>query len=696
MLSWSRNTFVVATISFTVVLASCGKNDSSSGGAKPATNVQPNQTQHQEHHSYEIETVINGVRCTTGKQEFNSHDSYCNGLQDETLNQSCGLSGRYDLFLVDCRDYTWAPKASKPATQPQQPPASELPAQNSYRNRPQAPEFLVIEKVEKDSSKFTPANTVILNQLAQGYIDCGMTASAPSCLDGEFIPTSQYPDYIELNNSQLLVSTFTNKNQSFKFIAALEFAPVNNGQSQISSRVKVAIVDQSVSPQQIRKDFIDGKMYPAIQLVVADKAIEVMKRELAHHWDYKQVYHYSDLLLKKESSAGTKKFVQSILDQQYSSIVGSGVLAYQRDLIELVRSNFAHSSLLISISNSLINSNDERISRIAGVTLGQENQKSDRIKKVVREALGDSDWTLRQEAVRALTKIRDNADDENKILMMIDDSVSDVQDAAVSAAGGIKLGSQNMSTLLSLTESSSWVTRQHAVKLLGRIQTSSSDQKLIEQIADPVSDVADSALEQIKKRSLNESHLPTLGKQLESSSWVVRLNAVNLIAQIQDEKAGAALIPMLSDSVSDVSDTAQAQLQKRTIYDTYVPAFRGLLQNSSWVTRLMAAKQLGRLKSGESTSALISDLDDSVSDVADAINTLLKGRPFSEAHIAQFITHLGSSSWVTRQTAANLLGNTSSDKALNALIDRIGDESVSDVKDAMTASIKKIKARIGK
>jgi hypothetical protein len=55
--------------------------------------------------SINYELTENG--CATGKHEFSSHDDYCAGLKNDSLNNFCAIGMRYEKFKQDCGDKTW-------------------------------------------------------------------------------------------------------------------------------------------------------------------------------------------------------------------------------------------------------------------------------------------------------------------------------------------------------------------------------------------------------------------------------------------------------------------------------------------------------------------------------------------------------------------------------------------------------------
>ncbi|NRA62937.1 MAG: hypothetical protein HRU19_00555 [Pseudobacteriovorax sp.] len=57
-----------------------------------------------EDYNYDFEDVVDGEACVT-KQSFDSLESYCNGLKDDGLNDSCAVENRRILYETDCETH---------------------------------------------------------------------------------------------------------------------------------------------------------------------------------------------------------------------------------------------------------------------------------------------------------------------------------------------------------------------------------------------------------------------------------------------------------------------------------------------------------------------------------------------------------------------------------------------------------------
>jgi len=55
--------------------------------------------------SFSYNLTENG--CSTGEKTFSSNDAMCSALKDDSLNQYCAQSLRYQKFTNDCPGKTW-------------------------------------------------------------------------------------------------------------------------------------------------------------------------------------------------------------------------------------------------------------------------------------------------------------------------------------------------------------------------------------------------------------------------------------------------------------------------------------------------------------------------------------------------------------------------------------------------------------
>lgn len=76
---WMMSLALLATVS--ILLSGCGSD---------------------EEFTYELSETVNTSSCTTKKQEFDSKEDYCKGLQDPARNYNCAEGQRKTLYKQNC------------------------------------------------------------------------------------------------------------------------------------------------------------------------------------------------------------------------------------------------------------------------------------------------------------------------------------------------------------------------------------------------------------------------------------------------------------------------------------------------------------------------------------------------------------------------------------------------------------------
>ena len=413
--------------------------------------------------------------------------------------------------------------------------------------------------------------------------------------------------------------------------------------------------------------------------------------------------------------------------------------------------------LLLAVSDDLLGSKSAGISQLAAITLAERGVQSDIINSKVRDSLSNSDYSMRILGIYALAKIKTGLPDEGLLIERLGDSDSDVRGAASNVVVSIQLGNDHLSYLGKVLGQSNYNIRILAIKFLGLINTAESTAMIIPRLGDSDSDVRSAANALVNKRSLSNNELTLLSAILSQNNYNVRILAVNQIGRINSHEAAQKLVTMLGDgdsdvrsaaatalnkfqlsleelsglvkllnsnnytirilavkfmskiaeqpsteqmvltlgdSDSDVRSTTISLLKKRTLADTEVRALQTVAKNNNYSVRVNAAYFLGAIKTENATSALILMIADSDSDVRSSVVTALRGRTFTDDHVQALSGPLNSSiNYNIRVTAANFLGTTSSCKARSILVDRLVNESDSDVMNAIKQALQAIKAR---
>ena len=186
-------------------------------------------------------------------------------------------------------------------------------------------------------------------------------------------------------------------------------------------------------------------------------------------------------------------------------------------------------------------------------------------------ALKDEDWAIREEAAMMLGTLRDPRA-VGPLVSVLRDGDRAVRDAATGA-------------LLAIGEP--------AVTTLGAC------------LSDPlltVQELASSVLARIADARV----LTPLITALVSPDWIVRMHAAKALGRIQDPEAVTPLVPLLQDSVKAVREETSAALA--AIGAAALPSLLGALTHGEWLVRLHAVEALGKTRSPEAVSPLLSVL----------------------------------------------------------------------------------------
>jgi HEAT repeat protein len=186
-------------------------------------------------------------------------------------------------------------------------------------------------------------------------------------------------------------------------------------------------------------------------------------------------------------------------------------------------------------------------------------------------ALKDEDWAIREEAAIMLGALRDPRAVAPLVSVLRDDDRA-VRDAAIGA-------------LLAIGEP--------AVTTLGAC------------LSDPALTVQESA-SSVLATIADARVLTPLIAALASPDWIVRMHAAKALGRIKDPEAVGPLVPLLQDSVKAVREETSTALA--AIGDAALSSLLGALTHEDWLVRLHAVEALGKTRSPEAVTPLLSVL----------------------------------------------------------------------------------------
>ncbi|MCM0605595.1 MAG: HEAT repeat domain-containing protein [Xanthomonadaceae bacterium] len=345
---------------------------------------------------------------------------------------------------------------------------------------------------------------------------------------------------------------------------------------------------------------------------------------------------------------------------------------------------------------------------------------------IILERYNDSFSDVRTAAVAIMTN-RGFTEAEIPQLIQLARAGGDASQIIVIQALGKFKTDEVLNTLIGLLNDSGWEVREAAVYEVELNPSSVATKALICKMGDSDSDVANAATAAVNKRKLSNTELPEFQKLLSNNDWGTRKKGINSIKTIDTTEATLAIIPLITDSDSDVREAAMSALNGRKMGEetekeliklstsgraegrmnvitlisknlspTVIETLIKMTKDSEWTIRLAAVNAIAKTLEENVTARLIDMIPESDSEVKNAVSTALKGRTFTDSHINQLGNHLNNNDWGRRREAANYLGTTSSQKALDLLRDRLDIETDSDVQVALRQAIKDVKARLGK
>ncbi len=200
--------------------------------------------------------------------------------------------------------------------------------------------------------------------------------------------------------------------------------------------------------------------------------------------------------------------------------------------------------------------------------------------------------------------------------------------------------------------------------------------------------------------------LDNIAHVLGTGGWRAREAAAQDLANIPTARALKLALKALSDSDSDVKRAAQSSVNqiKQTlpysrrslqIMDKMLP----LLKSGGWRQRMETAKVLGMLHTAEAIIPLLDSLNDSDSDVRNAVASSLQSlkqlpdlKKVVKKNKATFESMLAHKGWKQKVETAKVIDKSGVQRFLPAIVKATGD-SDSDVRSAATQAMQNMMSR---
>lgn len=388
----------------------------------------------------------------------------------------------------------------------------------------------------------------------------------------------------------------------------------------------------------------------------------------------------------------TRAAVDRLVELNKNLITESEDFLYQEAIILLVltRSLLPEDSAL-TLSKQLLSSKSEQVRTIAAtMVLDSEPHRID-LKPLVINALAHRTWQVREKSVSAISKTKMTPAEEIQLIGMLADPDSEVQRAAAAAMIKINLTEAHLPQVKSLLSHSNWNTRKEAVLLLGRIGTPAATRELVMKMNDADSDVRSRVVQILKTKAIGEEYLESMSLFMKNSNWAVRRDSAYFIGEIEIDAAIRILIAAIGDHDSEVRSMIFNQLNKKTLTESHLSSLSKNLQSENWSVRRDVVKLLDKVPGKATTQIFIRQLNDSDSDVRRLLGDRLQARKLGGDNVEELALHLKAELWDVRKAAALLLGKIKTPESLAVLESRLLQEKDSDVKAQIVASIKLIK-----
>lgn len=615
--------------------------------------------------------TING--CATGEQVFTSEisesdavEKLCAGLADAKRNNGCAEIERRNVFDVTCRGKDWfalkarateTPAAAAPAPTPAPRPAP-MPRLDVRPTLNIAPGRLLAERVEL-AADLADVQRKSATELAAEMNSCGFNHFGPGCLAKVSYARSQVTSLAE----NLYASEFTYDDKVMTMILHTEPGP---------GPLKIVAVDVLLGNDKGLKLFT---------IKVAANRDEQLRKNLATPTDLRMLYHAAN-------EAPDPQQVSAAYTQNKSLIIQSKDVAYQQQILPSLRGKVAN-EVVLEISEGLLVSSSENVRQLAAINVLNVQPTRADLKPLVLAATKSPVWSIRLAAAETLAKIPLNTGETNSLIGMIGDNDSDVAAAARKGIAGVKIGPENLGAAQALSTESGYLTRIAAVGILGRIGTPDATRTVIKKLDDSDSDVFQAAKTTLVKLPLDASYVSDLKSVLKSGKYLTRIATIQALGRIEDESSTLMLIEAFrGENDGDVQQAIGRELDKRAMSAAAIDTLIGNYMHPNYTVRLQITKLLAKSQNPRADLALVQhQLHEKDTDVQQAIAKALLAHTLSEALVPNLERVFTSPSYTVRMTTAQLLGKIKTTEAKAALERQLAKETDNDVQRAIRSAL---------
>ena len=243
----------------------------------------------------------------------------------------------------------------------------------------------------------------------------------------------------------------------------------------------------------------------------------------------------------------------------------------------------------------------------AALTLSADANNQDDIKAGILKGLAlfaEDTQGLYQKAL--INLVREKFSREHDLKHEVANSLIKSKNSDASQLSAITLAEQGEKSelitekVLDSLKNRSWNFRQLGLRAFAEIKTDSSQDNaiVIKMSLDTDSDVAKTAFEIIETLKLTNEDLSTLNILLSHNSWERRNTAVKLISRkLGTAEATSAIISRISDTDTDVLKTVDAALSSRAILPSHLNDLMSVSSRGKAEGKVIAVKLISRIQS---------------------------------------------------------------------------------------------------
>jgi len=547
------------------------------------------------------------------------------------------------------------PPVTKPAptTPPAKPPIQPTKPSRDMNSARELARTVVVETVAIKSGDSTYKER--LNTWTSEAKRCNLTlASVPACITPSYNLVDQAS--FSLNENFLFVSIYSPKNGSGFFNQLILVRKDLSNKEAI--RVRLMITQKKYSPDTLREWLDNGEYTSQVEVVAAQDSISASLKRLSQAQDIALIYHALIHLTGVSKWMELKATVADALAKQLSFIVGPRTQGnYKLATIRLIEKHFSDSKEMIAtLGRALLASDNPEWSEYGALLLIQSGVVNDQVRAKLWTGLKSTDAARRLSAVRALSTLKLNKREENMVLEMLADSSTEVREAVTAVIEKFNLDNSNLISIQGMLRDQNEDTRLPAMKLVARISSAEATAILIEGLVDDSAQVRMVSKLALQSRKISQREVPALQRQLYMPNPIFRLNALDLLVQIQTQEIRLILIPLMFDEAPEVRDLARKTIQSRGLREADLELVRPFLNNSNASFRQYALQLIFKLNVSGLRSLVLPMMFDESFDVREEARKYFKTKGFQENDISMLEPYLSNANPAYRLFAMSCIG----------------------------------------